>query len=92
MTLSRNFELIIVDELERRTLLSEAIDTTLEAFFVAAPGRRIKRGIVHNTVSSVLGIRKSNEFCILINERVKARGIRPYIMMGALYFKHFTKR
>lgn len=82
----------ILEELFRRCQLIKAIDAVIDELFDFGAPKRIKRGRVQKAIASRLGLVLNNHTAILINERVKAKGGRPYLFHGGLYFKGVTEK
>lgn len=80
----------IIAEIERREILSEAIDNIIETQFVAA--KRLKRGNAQERIFQMLGVRRNNVLCALVNERMKLKGFKCVKNQGDNYYVNFFFR
>jgi len=82
----------ILEELASRAALVSSVDKLIEALYQQEDKRRIKRGRVQERIASLLGIPKNNIVCSTINDRMAAKGFRPYISKGSLYFENVSEK
>ena len=85
----------VLEKLLENEYLAKAIDAALDteySFSVSDKLTRVKRGLVHNSVSELLNLELNNDLCLFIRSRVQAKGGKPYISRGDLYYKNVSKR
>jgi hypothetical protein len=77
----------LLEELEKRGVLAEAIDSIIDSTYISAPGEHIRRGAVQEFILSELKLQRNNMLCSLINQRMTAKGFRPIINRGDQYYR-----
>lgn len=80
----------IVAEIERREILIQAIDNIIESQFTFVKRRRLKRGPVQERIFKLLGVRRNNVLCQIVNERMRARGYETIINQGDQYYRNVS--
>ena len=77
----------ILEALNQRSLLIQAIDQIIDSTYTTAPGKYVRRGTVQKFILSQLNLIRNNMLCTLINERMETKGYRAVTCHGNQSFK-----
>jgi len=80
----------VVEELQKREILSQTIDTIIDCTYDFLPRQHLRRGEVQERILSLLNLRKNNILCTLINERMSRKGYTPIINRGDQYYRNIA--
>lgn len=80
----------ILEELEKRKILTELIDNIIDSMFAPCPGNKLKRGRAQEKIFGLLGVRRNNLLCSMVNERMRARGYETIINEGDQYYRNVS--
>lgn len=80
----------IIAEIERREILTAAIDNVIDSQFTYCERRRLKRGFVQERIFKLLGIRRNNLLCNIVNEQMRSKGYETIINQGDNYYRNIS--
>lgn len=78
----------LLQELEKRAALIEAIDSVITNFYLSTLKKRLKRGEVQKDILSKLGLLRNNLLCTMISERMTLAGYECITNSGTKYYRH----
>lgn len=86
---------LIIEAFLKNQAIDDTIDVILESEFVfdqSSRKVRIKRGIVHTRVANLMNVKLNNTLCIMIRDRVIAKGGVLIHTNHTRYYKFLKER
>lgn len=80
----------LLAEIERREILAKAIEGIIDAQFVRKEGAKLKRGQAQEKIFKILGVRRNNVLCGIVNDCFRARGFLTVINRGDNYYRNVS--
>jgi len=82
---------LILEEVEKRQIVEQAVDAILKAHFKKLNKARVQKHVVHELVAEKLGVILNSKIRALVNERMHALGFPSCILHGGRFFRHVTR-